>query len=356
MKKRAAVPLVFLLLSGLCCYFAAASGGDSADPLVSLSYLNGTFTAQVQDRLARDPGGVSSGADAPSAPDWTEVRLKSGDKLTGSQGTEVLPLAGQLRLSIAAGAVIDVTAGRELASGEDLLPRHRYLVGENSTAEVLVGGKTAVLDYRGPYALAYSSALDYTAAAQGLKALHLFRGSLTGYGQGLDLEASPTRLQALIMFLRLLGQEEAALAYTGGTPFTDIQPGSEAAGYVGYAYAQGYTNGYTKTTFRPGEKVNANQYAEFVLRALGYSSTATTDLSDALDRAVSAGVFSGAERETLAAGPFLRADLVLISWKALGAKLFDSGETLQKSLLSRGIFTQDEWNYAVSHFPDPTGA
>lgn len=38
-------------------------------------------------------------------------------------------------------------------------------------------------------------------------------GRLTGYGQGYDLEAAPTRLQALIMFIRVLGEEEQALAW-----------------------------------------------------------------------------------------------------------------------------------------------
>ena len=42
--------------------------------------------------------------------------------------------------------------------------------------------------------------------------MHLFQGSYTGYGQGFDLEAAPTRLQALIMFIRVLGEESEALA------------------------------------------------------------------------------------------------------------------------------------------------
>ena len=58
--------------------------------------------------------------------------------------------------------------------------------------------------------------------------MHLFQGSFTGYGDGYDLEVAPTRLQALIMFIRVLGEENDALAYTGSTPFTDITPGTRA--------------------------------------------------------------------------------------------------------------------------------
>ena len=155
--------------------------------------------------------------------------------------------------------------------------------------------------------------------ASALKTLHLFQGSLTGYGQGYDLEAAPTRLQALIMFIRVLGEEEQALAWSGTTPFTDIQPGSQAERYVGYAYSKGYTNGYSATQFKPAGAVNAYQYTEFVLRAMGYSSASNTNLSDTLERAVSCGVLTAGESAMLQSDPFLRAELVYISYYALDA-------------------------------------
>lgn len=341
MKKRALLPVLFLLLSGVCIYYAAATGGSSDDPLISLSYLNGTFTNTVQQRIAALRSGASASA-ADSADVWTEARLKSGDVLSGSTGTCVLPLAGGMTVSFSSGTVVDATSGAEVSSGSALAVRHRYLVAEDTAADFTVSGKTAVLDYQGPYSLSYSSATDYNAVGEALKTIHLFRGSLTGYGSGFDLEVSPTRLQALIMFIRLLGVEDEALAYTGTTPFTDIQSGSEPAQYVGYAYSKGYTNGYTKTTFRPSQKVNAYQYVEFVLRALGYSSTGTTDLTGTLDRAVSCGVLTAGEKTVLARDSFLRADLVYVSWYALDAQVSGTGQTLRQALLSKGIFTENE--------------
>ena len=118
----------------------------------------------------------------------------------------------------------------------------------------------------------YSVTTDYNAMAAALKTMHLFQGSFTGYGQGYDLEVAPTRMQALIMFIRVLGEEDEALAYTGTCPFTDVAAGSQSAKYVGYAYSKGYTNGYSADTFRPSQTVTASQYVEFILRALGYSS------------------------------------------------------------------------------------
>lgn len=341
MKKRALLPVLFALLSGVCIYYAAASCGSSDDPLISLSYLNGAFTDTVRQRINAQRSDASASV-AANADVWTETRLKYADVLSGSTGTCVLPLAGGMTVSFSSGAVVDATSGTEVSSGSALTARHRYLVAENTAATFTVADKTAVLDYQGPYSLSYSSATDYNAMAEALKTIHLFRGSLTGYGSGFDLEVSPTRLQALIMFIRLMGEEDEALAYTGATPFTDIEAGSEPARYVGYACSKGYTNGYTKTTFRPSQKVNAYQYVEFVLRALGYSSTGTTDLTGTLDRAVSCGVLTAGEEAMLSRDSFLRAELVYASWYALDAQVSGTGQTLRQTLLSKGIFTENE--------------
>lgn len=339
MKKRAVLPVAFLC-AATAVIAAAASGGGADDPLVSLSYLNGTYTSTVDAAIDQKLAAASS---APSCADsWTETRLKSGDLLSGTPGTTLLVLAGSVQVAFSSGAVVDISSGSELATGALLTAQHRYLVAEDTAAAFTVTSKTAVVDYQGPYSFTYSDSIDYNAMAQALKTLHLFRGSYTGYGSGFDLEVSPTRLQGLIMFIRLLGEEDAALAWSGTTPFSDIVTGSDAARYVGYAYSKGYTNGYTATTFAPNRKVNAYQYTEFVLRALGYSSSSNTDLSDTLTRAVNSGVITAGEQSMLSKDPFLRAELVYLSYYTLDATLADSSQTLKQALSSRGIFTSTE--------------
>ena len=259
-------------------------------------------------------------------------------------------LAGQVQVS-RMGSVVDVTTGTEVPDGAVLLPNHRYLVAEDAAAWFLVTSKTAVVDYQGPYAFQLSDQVDYNAMAAGLKQLHLFRGSFTGYGEGFDLEKAPTRLQAIIMFIRVLGEEEAALAWTGTTPFQDIEKGSQAEKYVGYAYEKGYTNGYSATAFKPGGAVNAYQYTEFVLRAMGHSSAANTDLSDTLERAQLAGVLTPGETAMLYRDPFLRAELVYISWYALDASMADTGLTLAETLEAKGVFTGRELQEARALVP-----
>ena len=204
--------------------------------------------------------------------------MKKADQLVGVTGTNVLVLAGGVQVVCESGEVVDVSAGTVVPSGSALVKDHRYMVAENGRAVFTVTSKTAVLDYQGPYEFCLSQEVDYPAMAAALKTLHLFQGSFTGYGQGFDLEAAPTRLQALIMFIRVLGEEEQALAWSGQQPFKDIAKGTTAEKYVGYAYAKGYTNGYSATQFKPAGAVNAYQYTEFLLRAMGYSSASNTDL------------------------------------------------------------------------------
>ena len=349
MKKLALLLSACLLLAAV----AYAAGGE--DSLVSLSYLTGTFLGNVEDRVDQkldqsDEAILEQAADGEldldTASTWREIRLKRGDLLTGSTGTNVLLLAGSGRVTYGSGAVVDVTTGTQVSSGTALAANHRYIVAEDTAAAFEITSRTAVVDYQGGYSFAYSNEVDYNAMAAALKSLNLFRGSFTGYGEGFDLELSPTRLQALIMFIRVLGEEEQALAWTGTTHFTDISKGSDAEKYVGYAYEKGYTNGYSATQFKPGNPVNAGQYTEFVLRAMGYSSAANTDLSDTLLRAEQAGVLTSGETARLQMEKFRRADLVYISYYALYAQLPDSWNTLADALMDKGVFSMSAWRNA----------
>lgn len=358
MRKKILILLPVCLLAAAAVWAAAA--GDAADPLASLSYLNSVFANKVDaavnarldasDALLRENAGAAgTAASGGTAASWAETRLKQDDVLQAGTGSGVLLLAGEGRVTYPSGAVVDVTDGTMVSSGNILSARHRYLVAEDTAASFTVTSKTAVVDWQGEDCIFYySTSTDYNAMAAALKAMHLFQGSFTGYGQGFDLEAAPTRLQALIMFIRVLGEEAEALAWDGYQPFTDVQAGTNSAKYVGYAYERGYTNGYSATQFRPSDRVNARQYTEFVLRALGYSSAANTDLSDALARAQSAGVLTEGEAAMLQSGPFLRAELVYISYYALEAQVSGSGRTLGQQLMDKGVFTQFERDTAPS--------
>lgn len=211
--------------------------------------------------------------------------------------------------------------GWEKSTGALTLDR-RYLAVENTVAAVTVTSPTAVLSLEGFYRLTGSDATDYNALADAMKALGLFKGSDTAYGSGYDLEQPPTRIQGLIMFLRLLGEEETALATTAQNPFTDVP--AWAGPYAAYAYEKGYTKGVDSAArlFGTDSAIKAEEYMTFVLRALGYRDSGESPdfIWDAsLQKAQELGVLTAGEYRLLAESRFLRAQVVYVSYFALDA-------------------------------------
>lgn len=353
MKKQVWIASLFLT-AALALGLAAAAG--ERDPLVSLSYLNGTFSAaaeqRVQERIDAAAANASEQPPAMSeAPVWTERRVKQDDLLEGTVGSQWLLLAGEAHASISAGAVVDVTDGIELAAGQSLIPRHRYLLAEDAAAALVVTSETAVVDYCGPYRLRLSQAPDRNAMAAALRDLLLFNGTDVPYGEGFDLETVPTRIQALIMLIRLLGEEDAALRSTAANPFPDVPAWAER--YTAYAFERGYTNGVENGNFAPDREASAGMYMEFVLRALGYSSTAEADVRTAPERGMRAGVLTAGEANALQSGTFLRSDVAYLSWYALAATLPDGAQTLHGKLESAGVFTAAAYQSAQARVTTP---
>ena len=230
MKKRTFL-LALVLTALVFVGYAVAAGGDASDPLVSLDFLNGTFRRQAEERIDEavtkaDAGALDdakarwnaavAAAEAAVGSDYaavfTETRVKQDDILSGVTGLQVIPLAGELTVSFSAGTVVDVTDGRELTSGSSIPINHRCLVAEDTTALFTCTSKTAVLSYCGSYHFALSDKPDRNAMAEALQSLSLFRGTGSGIGSGYELEKTPTRAEALIMLIRMLGEEKAALA------------------------------------------------------------------------------------------------------------------------------------------------
>ncbi|NLZ94407.1 MAG: S-layer homology domain-containing protein, partial [Bacteroidales bacterium] len=102
--------------------------------------------------------------------------------------------------------------------------------------------------------------------ANALKDLGLFLGT----DKGFDLERAPTRVEALALLIRTLGEERASKGtWFDRHPFTDVP--SWADNYVTYAYAMGYSNGVSATSFGSSDIATPEQFITFMLRALGYS-------------------------------------------------------------------------------------
>ena len=178
--KRPIALLASLLAVTVLATAATAAGGDSSDPLISLNYLQTTFTtkatssidaaldksdqaayAKAEAALRSTIAAAEANVGAQRADVFTESRLKQGDILSGTTGLQVIVLAGSVNVQFSSGAVVDVTTGSEVKSGAALAENHRYLVAEDTTALFTVTGKTAVVNYCGFYSIASSSSVDY---------------------------------------------------------------------------------------------------------------------------------------------------------------------------------------------------
>ena len=319
MKKagiRLAAALGVLLL--LACGAFALSSGDS---LISLSYLKSTFLpsavtkgesaagAKLQetynaaksglDALQQGYLGQSSGTSGNYSGALQPRDWRQGDQLELYTGSGVLMLAGSAAVTHN-GAFIDVTEGAEVASGARLSANHRYLAGEDTTAQITVHSGAAQLGVQGAYAYSAAGASAtpfydvsdtdwFYAPVRYVYENSLFSGMDErhfGPGQAMN------RAMLMTVLYRLAGAPEDELAAADIT-FSDVPASAWYASYVKWGAAQGITAGTSATTFSPEGQVTREQIVvllySFASRYLGLDVSARADLSGYQDLAQASG-------------------------------------------------------------------
>lgn len=148
---------------------AAGGAGSESDPLVTMSYLNETFMAQLMGkvderltardkelaaqltaqierdgrRLAEQYGGVSGGQDSGEADTFVVVTLSADQTLRGEIGCEVMLRVGTAKcVSPSNPGLIDETDGTTLNNEGKLVVNHLYMMtiadrGVKATAETV---------------------------------------------------------------------------------------------------------------------------------------------------------------------------------------------------------------------------
>ena len=174
-------------------------------------------------------------------------------------------------------------------------------------------------------------AANYTNCADSLHEMGLFQGTQNSY----DLDRTPTRAEAAVMLVRLLGKEAEAKALTYTAPFTDLKGWEKP--YVQYLYSNGLANGTNRTTFNPTGKCTAQMYAVFLLRALGYSDTADFSYANAIETAREQGIY---DTGIINVQNFLRDDAAAASYTALSVSPKNSEGTLLDQLVSENAITE----------------
>lgn len=174
-------------------------------------------------------------------------------------------------------------------------------------------------------------AANYTNCADSLHEMGLFQGTQNGY----DLDRTPTRAEAAVMLVRLLGKEAEAKTLTYTAPFTDLKGWEKP--YVQYLYSNGLANGTNRTSFNPTGKCTAQMYAVFLLRALGYSDTADFSYANAIETAREQGIY---DTGIINVQNFLRDDAAAASYTVLSVSPKNSEGTLLDQLVSENAITE----------------
>lgn len=164
-----------------------------------------------------------------------------------------------------------------------------------------------------------------------LKNLGLFAGTNNGF----ELDRAPTRTEAIVLLLRMLGVAQEALDSNYTHTFKDVPTWADK--YIAYAYNKGLTGGYSKTTFGGNDNATPEQFLTFTLRALGYSDkNGDFTFKDAIKFAESKGL-AVAGKYKAGAKNFTRGDCVDIIYKALSVTKKVEKVTLAESLVNSSV-------------------
>ena len=297
-----------LLTSMACGVYAVLSAEDA---LVSLSYITDMFipdavergkeqvkqtldktyvnAAMELDEVNADLMEQATGSRGAYSANLQPRIFHSGDILTVETGTGLMMYAGRARVSHD-GAVIDVTDGAEVPSGAELIPGHRYLVAEDTLADVVALSGLARMGVQGgyetdrgdgaqaPFTDVSSSDWYYDAVAYVYQA-----GLFTGVGDdkfapGLTMD----RAMLMTAFYRLAGSPEGEMEQATAS-FSDVPESAWYYKFVRWAATQQITAGIGDNKFGPAVQLTREQVVtllySFATRYMGQSMDGRTDVS-----------------------------------------------------------------------------
>jgi uncharacterized protein YjdB len=218
---------------------------------------------------------------------------------------------------------------------------------KNSTAIIMALIILLLLNTWGYAAVDNDDFLEY---AKKLEQINVIRGTDLGF----ELDRAPTRLEGIIMLIRLLGKEkDADNLLQLPTVFEDVP--EWAWGYVNYAYINGLSKGIGNNMFGADGEMTGTQYMTLVIRALGYQdSKGDFTWTKSLDMAKEIGLIDSGTVRELGSGKFTRGHVAKISYLAFAQNLKNSNTTLAKKLINENVFTEERAE-AIGIIPKRTG-
>lgn len=354
-RKLATRRIAAVLLCAVCCLGSAAAAGGSEDPVFTKSYLDRVFSGAFLTEVSSAAGAAVYDLEAQTLRDaaqqLAQIRAVSDEAYSGSGrihtaqedtvsmtlGARITPVDGTLR-AVGSG-LVDITAGQAVSGGTVLSQNHTYLCADGQSGYATVS-LTGTVTYLGGCTQSRSGQTNYASMAEALSQLGLMRGTDAGF----ELNRPATRIEALVMFLRILGEEEKALACTAANPFSDVP--DWAGRYAAYAYEQGLAKGIGGGLYGANNPITAQDYITLLLRALGHSEGTAFSWSSAMNDAVALQVLTAEEQRTLGASSFWRAQMTWLSWRALLAQQ-SNHQLLLCALRDDGVVTREQIAAAV---------
>ena len=292
--KRTIAAILIMLIPMLMISASASTAGSAADPLITLSHLEGTFAVLINAEIVQlfrsiEDGASSklSGADGglygveeyegySFAPNFSSISLFAGDVVILPMGGSFVLLSGAAELTIANGAVIDVSIGEEAASGTPLTRYRRYFSTEDTIATITANSaSTGHID--GFYRLESAVIFNQHPVFNDVTERDWFYQAVDAvYSMGLFQGATETIFSPYSSMTR--GMFVTVLHRLAGEPYVDAQgkfadmPSAEAY----YYNAAAWTNennivlGYDDGTFRPDSPVTREQMATIMHRFAAY--------------------------------------------------------------------------------------
>ncbi len=181
---------------------------------------------------------------------------------------------------------------------------------------------------------------------------------LKGDGSGYGLDKLPTRMEGIIILIRLLGKEaEAQQMQSYPCRFLDVP--AWAAGYANYAYAENISMGIGDTQFGTNDLMTAQQFSTLLLRSIGYDdSQGDFRWYNAVDKAEELDILPGDDADRYDDNPqYTKRDLIETSFCFLEAQYKGEDTTLIGQLIGSGAISgelAEEYGLAVERWDSIT--
>ncbi len=205
MKKR--IISLLLCLALMLPLGSAYAAGSTQDPLISLSYINGTFVpgmmSAVKAMLSEAMKARFATPASESSTGMVTERIGAGGSIVLRTGQTIILLSGSARISKNSGSIVNATVGGEAGNGA-VNPNQRYIACEDSSITINITSDSTVF---------VSASAEIT-------------------------EGSPV---------------------VPTSPFTDVLVGEWWYNDIIKAYERGLVNGMTPTTYVPGGQLSIAQ-------------------------------------------------------------------------------------------------